>query len=63
MIIDLVVLGTGNADIIRLIEDINDDKKQYNFLGFIDKNDSLVGSNIFGYRSREKPPYQIPTGC
>jgi UDP-3-O-[3-hydroxymyristoyl] glucosamine N-acyltransferase len=46
---DLVVLGTGNIDIVRLIEDINDDKKIYNFLGFLEKNESLIGTEILGY--------------
>lgn len=47
--IDLVVLGSGNADIVRLIEDINSEKKQYNFLGFLEEDPTLIGNNILGY--------------
>jgi len=46
---DLVVLGAGNVDIIRLIEDINEDKKQFNFIGFLEKNEELSNQEILGY--------------
>jgi UDP-3-O-[3-hydroxymyristoyl] glucosamine N-acyltransferase len=47
--IDLVVLGSGNADIIRLIENINENKKQYNFVGFLEKDISLINTEVLGY--------------
>lgn len=46
---DLVVLGTGNVDIIRLIEDINSDKKVFNFIGFLEKDENLIGNNLYNY--------------
>lgn len=49
MIKDLVVIGAGNPDIVKLIEDINSEKKVYNFLGFLEKDSSLHAKNINGY--------------
>ena len=46
---DLVVLGSGNADIVRLIEDINQEKKQFNFIGFLEKDETLINKEILGY--------------
>ncbi len=46
---DLIVIGAGNPDIIKLIEDINEDKKIFNLLGFLDKNEALYGEKINGY--------------
>lgn len=46
---DLVVLGSGNADIVRLIEDINADKNQYNFIGFLEKDKELINKEVLGY--------------
>ena len=46
---DLIVIGAGNPDIVRLIEDINDFKKTYNFLGFLEKDKKLIGNLRFGY--------------
>lgn len=46
---DLIIIGSGNPDIVRLIEDINADKKQYNLLGFLEKDSSKIGSTILGY--------------
>lgn len=46
---DLVVLGSGNADIVRLIEDINEDKKRFNFIGFLEKDEKLINKEVLGY--------------
>ena len=46
---DLIVIGAGNPDIVRLIEDINNHKKIYNFLGFLEKDKKLIGNLRFGY--------------
>lgn len=46
---DIVILGTGNVDIIRLIEEINSEKKKFNIIGFLDKDDSLKGTTILNY--------------
>jgi acetyltransferase-like isoleucine patch superfamily enzyme len=46
---DLVVLGSGNADIIRLIEDINEEKKLFNFIGFLEKDENLINNEVLGY--------------
>ena len=35
MVKDLIVVGSGGVDIIKLIEDINSEKRIYNFLGFL----------------------------
>lgn len=49
MVKDLVVVGSGGLDIIRLIEDINSDKPTYNFLGFLEEDESKIGEEILGY--------------
>jgi len=49
MLKDLIVMGAGNPDIIRLIEDINSEKKQFNFIGFTDKRVDLIGKDFWGY--------------
>lgn len=49
MIKDLVVIGSGGLDIVRLIEDINSDTKEYNFLGFLEKDKSKIGQDVLGY--------------
>lgn len=49
MIKDLIVIGSGNPDIVRLIEDINSEKKEYNFIGFVEKDESLYKTEKFGY--------------
>ena len=46
---DLIVIGAGNPDIVRLIEDINKANKKFNFLGFLEKDGSLHGLKRFGY--------------
>ena len=46
---DLIVIGAGNPDIVRLIEDINEEEKTYNFIGFLDIDASLHKTEIFGY--------------
>ena len=49
MVKDLIVIGSGGLDIVRLIEDINLDKKTYNFLGFLEREESKIGTEILGY--------------
>jgi sugar O-acyltransferase (sialic acid O-acetyltransferase NeuD family) len=46
---DLVVLGAGGVSIVRLIENINRAKPQFNFLGFLEKDEKLHGKTILGY--------------
>ncbi len=46
---DLVIIGSGNPDIIRLIEDINAEKPVYNIIGFLERNPDLVGETILSY--------------
>ena len=48
MIRDLVVIGVGFPDIVQIIDDINNDKKQFNFLGFLDDNPNLKKYDLFG---------------
>jgi len=49
MIKDLAVIGSGNPDIVRLIEEINEDKKCYNFIGFLENDESLYNTEKYGY--------------
>lgn len=46
---DLIILGTGGIDIVRLIEDINADKPTFNLLGFLEKDQTKIGTEILGY--------------
>jgi len=46
---DLLVIGAGNPDIVRLIEDINLEKSKFNFLGFLEKNKTLHNTEFCGY--------------
>lgn len=45
---DIVILGAGGVSIIRLIEEINEDKPQFNVVGFLEKDASLIGKTING---------------
>ena len=45
---DVVILGTGNYDIINLLEQINEVKKRYNVVAFLEKDESLYGRSIYG---------------
>lgn len=49
MVKDLIVIGAGNPDIIRIVEDINSEKKIYNFIGFLEKNKKLFNTEFWGY--------------
>ena len=49
MVKDLVVIGSGGLDIVRLIEDINLDKKTFNFLGFLERDEDKIGTEVMGY--------------
>ena len=49
MVKDLVVVGTGGWDVVPLIEDINADKKVFNFLGFLEKDKEKHGQELYGY--------------
>lgn len=46
---DLIVVGAGNPDIIKLIETINDYFNIYNFIGLLEKDVSLHGKKINGH--------------
>ncbi len=46
---DLIIIGTGNSDIVRLIEDINLEKKRFNLIGFLEKDAERVGTDVLGY--------------
>jgi sugar O-acyltransferase (sialic acid O-acetyltransferase NeuD family) len=47
----LVIYGSGSLGRMacQIMEDINEDKNQWNFLGFIDDAGELLGKNIHGY--------------
>lgn len=47
---DLVVIGAGNfgREVVQIIEDINQDKREWNFLGFIDETVEKHGTLING---------------
>lgn len=45
----MLVIGAGNPDIIRIIEDINSEKKTYNFIGFLEKNKELFNTEFWNY--------------
>jgi len=47
--VDLVVAGVGFLDVVNVIEDINLNKREINFLGFIDDNQEKLPKNILGY--------------
>ena len=49
MIKDIVAVGSGGIDIVHLIEDINANKKTYNFLGFLEEDITKIGTEILGY--------------
>ncbi len=49
MVKDLVVIGSGGLDIVRLIEDINAEKRTYNFLGFLERDEEKIGKEVMGY--------------
>ena len=48
---DLIIIGASGfgREFACLFERINETKKTWNLLGFLDDNDSLVGTNINGY--------------
>ena len=47
MVKDLVILGVGYPDILQILDEINQDKKNYNILGFIDDNIKLKNTVKF----------------
>lgn len=48
---DIVIYGAGSVGrfIEQIISDINSEKHQYNFLGYLDDDSTKYGSDIFGY--------------
>ena len=46
---DVVILGAGGISIIRLIEEINEEKPSFNIVGFLEKDSDLIGTTIKGY--------------
>lgn len=47
--VDLIIVGLGNPDIIKLIEEINEYNHSYNIVGILEKNKDLYGKKINGY--------------
>jgi len=46
---NVVVVGIGLPDVIRVIEAINSEEKKINFLGFLDDKDEVQGKEYWGY--------------
>lgn len=48
---DIVIIGSGGfgREVAWLIEDINEQKEEWNLLGFVDDDSSKLGENINGY--------------
>jgi len=46
---DIIVLGTGGKNIVRLIEEINESSKIFNLIGFLEKDPEKIGKDVFGY--------------
>ena len=46
---DLVIVGSGGIDIVRLIENINMEKPVFNLIGFLEKDQSKIGNEVLGY--------------
>ena len=48
---DIVVYGAGGTsrDLMECIEAVNEDRTQWNILGFVDDNPALAGTAIFDY--------------
>lgn len=49
MVKDIIAVGTGGHELARIIEDINSIKKTYNFLGWLEKDLSKIGTDLMGY--------------
>jgi sugar O-acyltransferase (sialic acid O-acetyltransferase NeuD family) len=49
---DIAVYGTGGTsrDVLETLEAMNDDRGQWNILGFIDDNRALTGKEVLGYQ-------------
>ena len=54
---NLVIMGANNPEIIRLIDNINEDgkKEKIKVLGFVDNDDAKIGSTILGHSVLGKP--------
>tara|TARA_X000000950_G_C13663262_1_gene556847 strand:+ start:71 stop:703 length:633 start_codon:yes stop_codon:yes gene_type:complete len=47
----LIVIGASTPTILRVINDINESKKnQFEILGFVDSDYKRIGNNFFGYK-------------
>ncbi len=46
---DIVIVGAGEGEIVKLIDDINAEKKEWNIIGFLDANPELWGKELLGY--------------
>lgn len=46
---DIIIIGAANPDIVRLVEDINQDEKRFNLIGFLEKDPDRIGVDICGY--------------
>tara|TARA_B100000941_G_C28492726_1_gene548947 strand:+ start:1207 stop:1842 length:636 start_codon:yes stop_codon:yes gene_type:complete len=49
-LINIVIIGVGFPDILRVIEAINKKNKQINLLGFLDDNPNFKNKKFWGYR-------------
>lgn len=49
MLKDLIIIGAGNADIVKLIDQINSIKYKWNIIGFTEVRKELIGKEILGY--------------
>ena len=46
---DIIIVGAGNPDIIKLIDAINNIGRSYNILGFLEKNEEMHGKKVGAY--------------
>lgn len=46
---DIVIIGSTSLNIIKLIEAINADKKTFNIVGFLERDESKIGKELLGY--------------
>jgi len=46
---DLIIVGAGEGEIIKLVNKINSIKKEWNIIGFTDKKPELWGKELLGF--------------
>jgi len=49
---DIIIIGAGGfaREVAWLIEEINEENKEWNLLGFVDDNKEIIGKNLNGYK-------------